>query len=427
MVAKTKPRVLLDKTGLDGYFALRYLRMLILVCVFGLLITWPILFPVNAVNGLGDIGGISGLDRLTISNLVNVNRYWAHVVISYVFVLGTLFLMNWELRHFVNVRQQYLTSPEYARKSRARTILITSVPANWLDEAALRKAYDPLPGGVESIWLNRDFSKLLKLINQRDKTYQKLEAAEIKLLRKLLKLRRKDKEFAGRTDIVEQMKVPARPQHRLKPLFGKKVDTIDWCRRRIQECNKEIAHGRDNIEGFKPLNSVFIRFNHQLAAYLACQSVAHENPMYMTPRYIEIGTTDVVWRHMQLQWWVRLLRLSGIICIVAAMIIFWAVPTGFIGSISNITYLVNHLPWLGFINGLPEKLLGIITGVLPAALLSLVLFLVPFILRGTSYALHTRILTLSSIGQSTRASNVDVTRTGRPRYVFFIPCKWPCN
>jgi calcium permeable stress-gated cation channel len=145
--------------------------------------------------------------------------------------------------------------------------------------------------------------------------------------------------------------------------------------------NPAIARQQARPEKFPAMNSAFIQFNTQLAAHMACQSVASHKPMYLTPRYIETAPEDVVWDNMQLVWWQRLVRVYSINAAIAALIVFYAIPTAFVGSISNITYLTNLLPWLNFIYKLPSKLLGVITGLLPSIMLSLWLAILPFILR----------------------------------------------
>lgn len=47
----------------------------------GCLITWPVLFPINAVGGKGN----TQLDALSFSNVKDQNRYYAHVAMAYVF------------------------------------------------------------------------------------------------------------------------------------------------------------------------------------------------------------------------------------------------------------------------------------------------------------------------------------------------------
>lgn len=71
--------------SLDGYFFLRFMKMLMIISFVGCCVTWPVLFPVNITGG----GGQEQLDMLSMSNIVNPNRYYAHVGIAWLF-LGEL-------------------------------------------------------------------------------------------------------------------------------------------------------------------------------------------------------------------------------------------------------------------------------------------------------------------------------------------------
>jgi hypothetical protein len=77
----------------------------------------------------------------------------------------------------------------------------------------------------------------------------------------------------------------------------------------------------------------------------------------------------------------RIGRFAATTAFVTVMIIFWAIPVAFVGSISNINYLTNKLPWLDWINDIPPVILGAITGLLPSILLALLMALLPIILR----------------------------------------------
>jgi len=63
------------------------------------------------------------------------------------------------------------------------------------------------------------------------------------------------------------------------------------------------------------------------------------------------------------------------------MILFWAIPVAAVGAISNINYLTSKVPFLSFINDIPSVVLGVVTGLLPAILTSLLMALVPVFLR----------------------------------------------
>jgi hypothetical protein len=55
--------------------------MMVFMSFIGCLITWPVLFPVNATGG----GGESGLDIISFSNVQDPTRYFAHALIAWVF------------------------------------------------------------------------------------------------------------------------------------------------------------------------------------------------------------------------------------------------------------------------------------------------------------------------------------------------------
>lgn len=101
----------------------------------------------------------------------------------------------------------------------------------------------------------------------------------------------------------------------------------------------------------------------------------------MAPRYIGLDPTQVIWANLRIKWWERIIRQSATTAFVCAMIIFWAIPTAFVGAISNINFLIQTLPFLSFINNCPNVIKGLITGLLPVVLMSILIALVPIILR----------------------------------------------
>lgn len=70
--------------------------------------TWPVLFPVN-ING----GGKSKeLDRLTIGNVRNPNKYYVHLFISWVFLGKHISFVLRKLRAYIFQDLSCLPSPE---------------------------------------------------------------------------------------------------------------------------------------------------------------------------------------------------------------------------------------------------------------------------------------------------------------------------
>lgn len=165
------------------------------------------------------------------------------------------------------------------------------------------------------------------------------------------------------------------------PLMGKKVDTIDHCRREVARLNVEIEEDQKDPERFPLMNSAFIQFNHQVAAHMACQTVSHHTPNQMAPRVVEISPNDVLWDNMSIKWWEAYIRTGLVITAICALVIGWAFPVTFTGLLSQINYLTETFTWLAWLGKAPQWVLSIIQGILPQALLAGLLALLPVILR----------------------------------------------
>ena len=189
------------------------------------------------------------------------------------------------------------------------------------------------------------------------------------------------------------LKPKDRPTHRLAnfstlgfsislPLLNKKVDTIDWCRKELARLNMEICEDQKHPERYPLMTSAFVQFNHQIAAHMACQSLIHHIPRQMAPREVEISPDDVIWNNMAITWWQTWIRTAIVVVAVMAMLILWTIPVAFTASLGQLDSLVRRFQWLDFLNRDPlvERLAQVVAGVLPAALLSLLLILIPIIL-----------------------------------------------
>jgi uncharacterized membrane protein len=53
----------------------------------------------------------------------------------------------------------------------------------------------------------------------------------------------------------------------------------------------------------------------------------------------------------------------------------------FVGVVSQINYLTEQFPWLGWINDIPSVILGVVTGLLPVVMLAILMALVPIVCR----------------------------------------------
>ncbi|KAL2438481.1 putative membrane protein C24H6.13 [Exophiala dermatitidis] len=165
------------------------------------------------------------------------------------------------------------------------------------------------------------------------------------------------------------------------PLLGEKVDTIRYCRKEVARLNVEIEDDQAHPERFPLMNSAFIQFNHQVAAHMACQTVSHHLPKQMAPRLVEIDPNDVIWDNMSIPWWSAYIRTFGVVVLVVGMILLWAIPVAFTSALSQLETAAKTWSWLHWVLDIPAWFRSVLQGVLPAALLGLLMFLLPLILR----------------------------------------------
>ncbi|KAF2260031.1 DUF221-domain-containing protein [Lojkania enalia] len=376
-------RYILDHSSIDGYLFVRYFKVIVIISFLGCLITWPVLFPVNITGGRGN----EQLDMLSISNVEDVNRYYAHAFVSWAFLGMVMILIARESFFTVNIRQAYRRSQWGASRLSSRTILFTSVPKE-LTQTAL---FEMFPGVVHA-WVVSNCKDLQDLIDDRDDTALKLEAAEVQLSRDAnanrLKAAKGKKAYQGEEteDGSKWLNPKDRPTHRLKFLIGKKVDTIEYGRQHLAEILPKIQQEQDkhwNGQG-DLVGAVFLEFDTQKSAQDAWQMMQNKKTMLkskMRARQLGVTPQEVIWNNLRIgvaEHWLRWLAATSFITVI---IIFWAVPVAFVGLVSNVNYLARRFSWLGWILDIPDVILGVVTGLLPVIMLAVLMALVPIVFR----------------------------------------------
>ncbi|KAK3366509.1 hypothetical protein B0H63DRAFT_529892 [Podospora didyma] len=340
----------LQHQSLDAYLFLRYLRVLVIICLVGCCITWPVLFPVNATGG----GGKEQLDILTYGNIGpdQKHRYYAHVFICWAYLSFVMYLIMCECIFYVYLRQAYLLSPSIADADESRVVMFTSVPAPFQEEKALRAIFEQWE--IVRISLPKDTTELDKLVKERDKAVDRLEAAIVK---------------ASKPKRGPVATTAAADEHVVR--LYKDVAKLDG---KIQE-------GRMNYENNpKKLPAAFIEFETQEGATSAAQCLAVNDVLSMTDIHAGIRPDEVNWKALAIYAWERVIRRYAAYAFVATMILFWSVPVAVVGAISNVTYL-RTLPFLAWLDEIPATIMGVVTGLLPALALSVLMSIVPPVMR----------------------------------------------
>lgn len=101
----------------------------------------------------------------------------------------------------------------------------------------------------------------------------------------------------------------------------------------------------------------------------------------MNGKWLDVASEDVIWTNLSmnpLQQRVRVLISWGV---TIALVVFWSLPVGFVGMISNVNSLCSKVSWMAWLCKLPAPVPGIIQGILPPAGMAILFILLPIFLR----------------------------------------------
>lgn len=347
--------------SLDAYLFLRYLRICTAICFVSLLITWPILLPLNITGG----NGKSQLELLSYSN-INIEthsaRLYGHVAVAWLTFGFVLYMITRECIFYINLRQAYLLSPRSANRISSRTVLFTCVPTDYQDEGRIRAIFGST---VRNVWFAGDTKVVDELVRQRDMTAMQLEKAEVDFLKKANKLQiqtTKRAEKQGAELDLRDVSAPGLLQ-KLRPtrrtgflgLFGEKVDAISWLRQKLEidipVADEAQASWRQGA--YKKVPAVFVEFNTHTEAQTAFQLVTHHHGFRMTPKYVGVRPDEVIWQNLGLSWWRMVISQYAVYAFIGALIVFWAIPVGFFGIIAQVS-VIQSLPGLTWIELIPD-------------------------------------------------------------------------
>lgn len=378
-VLKKPESFIIQQMGVDGYFFVRFLFGFSTICFLMCCITWPVLFPVNATHGKGG----TGFDMLSYSNLGNKWKTFAHVFVSWIVFGGIVFFMYREFVYYTTFRHVLQTTPFYDSLLSTRTLLLTEIPEVLYLENELRN-YFPT---ATNVWYGRDCKDLQEKVDERTKLSGKYEKTLNSVLTKAnklrLKLTKKNKPLPTPEDDLNKYLKDGkkRPTHKLKFLIGEKVDTLNYGAERLGELNRDIKKEQLEYQSLTQFPAVFIEFPTQLELQKAYQAIPYNPDLKKCQRLNGYAPDDIIWENLSLTPAKRTIKKILANTFLTLLIIFWCIPVAVVGAISNINFLTDKVPFLKFINNMPDKLMGIITGLLPVVALAILMALVPVIIK----------------------------------------------
>lgn len=435
---------------LDEYFFLRFLYLLLFLFTCATCVILPLLGAVNWISS--DRYGSLAHDPSTIDNFSWVNiapqystRRSTHLACAILLTFFISWLIYFELNEYVKIRQHVLSSPVHRRKPSSKTVLLRSVPSKYLTEDKIRELFEIFPGCVKEVSINRDFSPLVKLINERAKAAKKLEcmenyivwksnkshlaaikksadkakAAVTKTKPKPLLPEVSEKTASSASDTanststaislspygsahytspsvgkrwtlyIKESEIPKvrLPSFRLFkypvtiPFHGLQIDMLSWLKMELNRLNAEIKAMQENQDLFTPINSCFVQFHHQVYAHLACQSIVFENPQLAGQSFIEIDPNDINWNNLDLSWLQCFCRRLFATILNILIILGWTFPVALIAILSQLDYLPELSHGFLWVDYIPARFRIMLSAILPSLAVSSLMRLAPMVFR----------------------------------------------
>lgn len=142
----------LECAGLDGYFFLRYIRICVRITSVSSFWFCLILIPIYA-TGNNSSDTATGLYYLSSDHIpANGWRMWIACLFAYLFSFFIFFVINQEYRHFLEVRQEFLSKGSiHVNPQNQYSIIVESIPYELRSNRALADYFNTLfPGKVHS-------------------------------------------------------------------------------------------------------------------------------------------------------------------------------------------------------------------------------------------------------------------------------------
>ncbi|KAI1435467.1 hypothetical protein GGR50DRAFT_656775 [Xylaria sp. CBS 124048] len=365
---------LLHHESLDAYLYLRFLRTIIFICVVGCILTWPILMPVNATGG----GSSTELDRISISNVEKTGHLYAHAVVAWIFLGFVMVTVARERLWLIDLRRTWVHSRTNANRLSSRTVLFLSAPRDALEQGNMARYFGD---GAIRVWPVTRLEALPALMSEQQVLVEMLESAEAAVILKAnswwARLRMNGYKVSEISiyDLIDIAKTIIRVRSiPMSSLFGKgqRVDTIKSLRDQVREKGELIEemrklHGVGEKHGAA---AVFVEFKTQAEAQRAYREVISPNRLALTPRYIGVRPSEVIWDNLTLSPIRRIAQEGVALCLVSSTIVAWSIPSGLVGLVSNISYLAENVEWLRFLKNLPDAVTGLLSGLLAPLLTS---------------------------------------------------------
>ncbi|XAR65685.1 hypothetical protein NMG60_11009874 [Bertholletia excelsa] len=359
---------LIDHAGLDSAVYLRIYLLGLKIFVPISLLAWSILVPVNWTNSTLQLSEdlkkvhYSDIDKLSISNIpLKSQRFWAHIVMAYVFTFWTCYVLKREYEKVTSMRLHFLASER--RRPDQFTVLVRNVPPDPDESVSENVEHFFLVNHPDHYLTHQvvyNANKLAKLVEKKKNKQNWLDFYQLKYSRNQAKRPVMKTGFLG--------------------LWGNKVDAIDFQTSEIERLSKEIAAERERITNNPDsiMPAAFVSFRTRWGAAVCAQTQQSRDPTIWLTEWAP-EPRDVYWHNLALPYVSLTIRRLIIFIAFFFLTFFFMIPIAFVQSLANIEGIEKTLPFLKFIIEIPF-IKSFIQGFLPGIALKLFLIFLPTIL-----------------------------------------------
>ncbi|ONH93659.1 hypothetical protein PRUPE_8G244700 [Prunus persica] len=383
---------LIDHAGLDSAAYIRIyilgLKIFVPITALALIVLVPVNYTGNTLGKTREVT-FSDIDKLSISNIPSGSpKFWAHMVMSYVFSFWTCFVLYHEYKTVATKRLAFLASEK--RRPDQFTVLVRNVP--------------PDPDESVSEHIEHFFC-----VNHPDHylTHQVVYNAN-----KLAAVVAKKKSWNNWL-VYYQTKYERNPKSRpttktgFLGLWGHKVDAINYYTEEIEKMSQEEKQEREKVvsdpDAIMP--AAFVSFRTRWGAAVCAQTQQSSNPILWLTEWAS-EPRDIYWRNLAIPY--VELNVRKLLMAVAFFFLtfFFMIPIAFVQSLANIEGIMKVLPFLKPLLEM-KSIKSVIQGFLPGIALKIFLAMLPMIL-----------MIMSKIEGFTSLSSLD--RRSAAKYHLFI-------
>ncbi|XP_061341346.1 CSC1-like protein At4g02900 [Gastrolobium bilobum] len=362
---------LIDHAGLDSAVYIRIYSLGMKIFAPITILSFMVLVPVNWTGKTLEAPGakdltFSNIDKLSISNIpFGSNRFWAHIVMSYVFSSWTCYSLYKEYKNIAGMRLRFLASER--RRADQFTVLVRNVPPD-PDESVSEH--------IEHFFcVNHPDHYLMHEVVYNANKLASIVAKKKKLLNWYVYYQNKYERDPSK-----------RPTTRtgFMGLLGSKVDAIDYYIAAIDQLSEQEAEEREIVtkDPKAVIPAAFVSFKTRWGAAVCAQTQQTSDPTIWLTEWAP-EPRDVYWENLAIPYFDLNIRKLLMTVSLFFLTFFFMIPIALVQSLANIEAIEKVLPFLKPIIEKPSAK-SVIQGFLPGLALKIFLIMLPKILMTMS-------------------------------------------